>query len=505
MKIFFIYPNAQSQPGFNYGLAHISSLLKKSGHEVSLWHLCEDLNPLPDKGQFISRVKAEQPDIIGFSVVTNQWSYAQQLAKWAREASCAPLVCGGIHALADPETILKSGLFDYIFRGESEEGFTEFVDKLATGEDISSVRNLGYIDQGQIRINPIRPLPELSSLPMKDYDVFPFQRLIDVKNGWVGLMASRGCPFACTYCFNHQMVEIYKKDLQCSFKELNYVRHFPISTMIEEIKFLLNEYQNIRMFIFDDDLFTYNRIYLNEFCQAYKSITSIPFVANAHFNFFDENRAESLAKANCRIIKFGLESGSERIRREILNRKMKNNKIESSIQVANRYGLHTSVFLMIGLPGEGRDELMATIRLTAESQPGRFRWSFFYPFPGTKAYDITVAMGCLDGDRMNDFSNFTEGSCLDLGEEQNLFLEKVGKILPWFVNAYSNLPVASFYKNKVDEITALDRDAWQEKKQVILNEDSQISDYFAGKGLSHYAVKYNPFMGVISDYFTTEE
>jgi len=160
---------------------------------------------------------------------------------------------------------------------------------------------------------------------------------------------------------------------------------------------------------------------------------------------------------------------------------------------------------MIGLPGEGHDELMATIRLTAESQPGRFRWSFFYPFPGTKAYDITVQMGYLDQDKMNDLSNFTEGSCLDFGPEQNLFLEKVGKILPWFVNAYSNLPVASFYKNKVDEITALDRDAWQEKKQIILNEDSQISDYFAGKGLSHYAVKYNPFMGVISDYFTTEE
>lgn len=505
MKIFFIYPNADSQPGFNYGLAHISAILKENGHEVSLWHLCEDLAPLPTKSQFIHRINQEKPDLIGFSVVTNQWAYARQLANWAREASSVPIVCGGIHTLADPENILKTGLFDYIFRGEAEQAFAEFVNKLARNEDVKSVQGLGLADKDGIKINPIRPLPDLASLPMKDYQIFPFQELIEVKNGWVGLMASRGCPFACTYCFNHQMVEIYKRDLNCSFKELNYVRHFPVSTMIEEIKFLLDNYQDIRMFIFDDDLFTYNKIYLKEFCQAYLDITSLPFVANAHFNFFDQDRAKDLARANCRIIKFGLESGSEQIRREILNRKMKNKKIESSIQLANNYGLHTSVFLMIGLPGEGYEELMATIRLTAQSKPGRFRWSFFYPFPGTKACDITYQMGYLDQKRKENLSNFTEGSCLDFGPEHNLFLEKVGKILPWFVNAYSDLPVADFYMNKVEEIKALDREGWQEREKSVLEEDAKLSDYFVSQGLSHYAVKYNPFMGVISDYFTAED
>lgn len=505
MKILFIYPNAQSQPGFNYGLAHISALLKKSNHKVSLWHLCEDLGPLPSKEEFIQEVQKEQPDIIGFSVVTNQWSYTQQLAGWSRQASSAPLVCGGVHALAEPENILRTGLFDYIFRGEAEEAFLDFVDRMENDQDVRSVRNLGFIDNGQIRINPIRPLPELKTLPFKNYNIFPFQRLIDVKNGWVGLMASRGCPFACTYCFNHQMVQQYKKDLQCSFRELNYVRHFSVDQMIEEINYLLANYFNIRMFIFDDDLFTFYKDYVIDFCKAYRQVCSLPFVVNAHFNFFDQDRAKNLAQANCKIVKFGLESGSERIRREILNRKMKNEKIRKTIQIANSYGLHSSVFLMIGLPGEDFDDLMATIKLTAQAQPGRFRWSFFYPFPGTKAYDITVQMGYLDQDKMQDLSNFTEGSCLDFGEEQNLFLEKVGKILPWFVNAYSNLPVSDFYRQKVEEIVSLDRSAWQEREKNILEEDKEISGYFVGKGLSHYAVKYNSFMGVISDYFTTEE
>ncbi len=505
MKILFIYPNIQSQPGFNYGVAHISSLLKTSGHQVKLWHLCEDLGPLPSKEQFTDYLHKESFDIIGFSVVTNQWSYTKKLAAWAKESTTATLVCGGVHALADPEGILRSYLFDYIFLGESEEAFLEFVNKLEQNKDVRTVRNLRFLEEDKVKINPIRPLPNLKELPFKDYDIFDFQRLIDVKNGWVGLMASRGCPFSCTYCFNHQMVERYKKDLQCRFSELNYIRHFDVSQIIKEIKYLLSRYLNIKMFIFDDDLFTFYKDYVVEFCKQYKQTTTLPFVVNAHTNFFDHKRAEYLAQANCKIVKFGVESGSERIRREILNRKMKNHKIKQSIQVANQHGLHSSVFLMLGLPGETYEDLMATIKLTAEAKPGRFRWSFFYPFPGTKAYDITVNMGHLDPDKMNNLSNFTDKSCLDFGQEQNLFLEKVGQILPWFINAYSDFSVSDFYKQKIKEILAMNLADWQEKKQDILEEDKKISDYFVQQGLSHYAIKYNPFMGVISDYFTSEE
>ena len=80
MKILFIYPNAGSQLGFNYGIAHLSAVLKKLGHEVSLWQLCDDIEPLPSKEKFIARLRRESPDIIGFSVVTNQWTYAKKLA-----------------------------------------------------------------------------------------------------------------------------------------------------------------------------------------------------------------------------------------------------------------------------------------------------------------------------------------------------------------------------------------------------------------------------------------
>jgi anaerobic magnesium-protoporphyrin IX monomethyl ester cyclase len=141
----------------------------------------------------------------------------------------------------------------------------------------------------------------------------------------------------------------------------------------------------------------------------------------------------------------------------------------------------------------------------AKAKPGRFRWSFFFPFPGTLAHQASVSVEKIDHNKMAHLENFTEGSCLDFGEKQNLFLKKAGRLFPWFVNAASDLPVAEFYKKKVEEILALDAVSWEKRADEFYNQDKEISQHFVDKGLSHYAIKYNPFMGVISDYFTVEE
>lgn len=505
MKILFIYPNAGSQVGFNYGVAHLAAVLQQAGHEVVLWQFCEELAPLPTQVELTDRLKQLSPDLIGFSVVTNQWAYALEIAGWIKEASTVPLLFGGVHALAAGEEVLRSMMFDYIMVGEAEEALLEFVERLEAGQDLTSVRNLGWLDKGEVCINPVRPLPELTRLPVKDYSIFDFQRLIDAKQGWVGIMASRGCPFSCTYCFNHQMVKHYRKDLDCSFGDLKYIRHFDVEQVVGEIDYLLHHYERIKMFIFDDDLFTFYPEYVTQFCEAYQKVSSLPFVVNAHVGFFDEDRARNLAAANCRIVKFGVESGSPRIRKEILNRHMSNEAIAQAMAIAKAHGMHTSVFLMIGLPNETEDDLLATIKLMAETQPGRYRWTYFFPFPNTQAYDLAMKSEGIQPERMANLKNFTNASCLDFGPKHNLLLEKVGKIMPWFVNAYSDLPVAGVYRERVDTLIAMDRQEWDDQKDGILEEDRLLSARFVKEGLSHYAVKYNPFMGVISDYFTSQE
>ena len=504
MKVFFIYPSAESQLGFNYGVSHIASVLKQAGHDAAFWQLCEDIEPLPSEEQFLTRIAGEKPDILAFSVVTNQWRYTRMLASQARKKFSIPFVLGGIHALACTAEILQTGLFDYIFRGECEEAFPEFVQKLDRGQSVENVRNLALIHDGEVRINPVRPLPDLAKLPPKDYEIMDFQRIIDAKHGWVGLMASRGCPFSCTYCFNHVMVDSYKDDLQCSFKELNYIRRFTIEQMIREIECLQKNYRNIKMFIFDDDLFTFDKAYVKEFCKAYKKVSVIPFVVNAHVGFFDDECAKALSQANCKIVKFGVESGSPKIRSRILNRRMSNEKIIEAIRIVGDNDMHASVFLIIGFPHETREDVFETVKLMGKARPGRFRWTYFFPFLGTQAYQISLDGGYINFDKMNELKNFTDHSCLEFGPEHNLLLKKIGRLMPWFVNANSDLPVAGFYAEKTDKILAMNEEQWNEASPGLLDEDSEYSRRFSQEGLSHYAVKYNPFMGVISNYFLSD-
>lgn len=426
------------------------------------------------------------------------------LASQARKKFSIPFVLGGIHALACTAEILQTGLFDYVFRGECEEAFLEFVQKLDCGQSVEDVRNLALIHNGKVRINSVRPLPDLTKLPPKDYESMDFQRIIDAKHGWVGLMASRGCPFSCTYCFNHVMVDSYKDDLQCSFKELNYIRRFTIDQMIREIECLQKNYRDIKMFIFDDDLFTFDKVYVKEFCEGYKKVSGIPFVVNAHVGFFDDECAKALAQANCKIVKFGVESGSPKIRSSILNRRMSNEKIIEAIRIVGDNDMHASVFLIIGFPHETRQDVFETVELMGKAKPGRFRWTYFFPFLGTQAYQISLDGGYIDFDKMNELRNFTEESCLEFGPEHNLLLKKIGRIMPWFVNANSDLPVADFYAEKTERILAMDEDQWNEASPGLLDEDSEYSRRFSHEGLSHYAVKYNPFMGVISNYFLSD-
>ncbi len=194
MRVLFIYPNLNAQIGFNYGIAYISGLLKAHGIETALLNINDQLDYPLDLDRISRDVERANPDLIGFSVLTNQYKYALKIGRHIRERFDGPIVFGGIHPTMDPEGVLADGIADYICVGEGEEAFLEAVEKGSP----RGVPNMGYRDDGRIVLEPLRPYADIRALPPKDYEVFDFQRMIDAKDGWVGLLASRGCPFRCT-------------------------------------------------------------------------------------------------------------------------------------------------------------------------------------------------------------------------------------------------------------------------------------------------------------------
>jgi radical SAM superfamily enzyme YgiQ (UPF0313 family) len=100
-----------------------------------------------------------------------------------------------------------------------------------------------------------------------------------------------------------------------------------------------------------------------------------------------------------------------------MRRQISSSAIQKAIQTTETHGLQTSVFFMIGLPGGTREDLLATIRLMAEAQPGRYRWTIFDPFPDTDLYPLTARLGYIDRADISGMQNFTDRSCLDFGKD----------------------------------------------------------------------------------------
>jgi anaerobic magnesium-protoporphyrin IX monomethyl ester cyclase len=522
MRVLFVYPNLYTQMGFNHGLASLSACLRRDGHATRLVNLNENLPPVPTREEVLALVREWKPGLIAFSCLTQQYRPGLELALWLREAAgrenlaLPPIAVGGIHPTMVPLEVMADGVWDHVGVGECEDALCELVARLERGESPAEVRNFlswrgGRRGAGEDAVvhNPVGEFPDLARLPEPDYELFDTQRITDQKQGWFGLLTSRGCPYRCTYCLNHRIVDRYKDELGRNVAGIGFFRFRPPELLIREIRGVLARYRGIGTFILDDDLFTYNVPHALAFCEAYeRSGIGVPFVVNSHVKQLDERVAEALARAGCRILKLGIESGSLRVRKEVLKRFMTQKDVLETVRSAEEHRLHTSGFVMIGLPTETRAERWETVDLLAQSAIGRFRTSFFYPFPGTDSWRMTVEGGYLSGDG-KALSTFTEGSILDFGPEENLFIDQLGTCMPWFVNSrldgWRKSPASARYRPLVERVLAMDAEEWREFKPTVRAVDSELSAAAAAAGELHYSIRYNAFMGVRSDYFLAEE
>jgi len=530
MRVLFLYPNLYTQMGFNHGLASLSAVLKREGHETRLLNLNENLPPVPTYGEIFDEVRRWQPGLIGFSCLTMQYDEALRMVRDLRAraaevgATLPPLVVGGVHATMVPESVMADGVWDHVGVGECENSLAELVRRIEAGETPDDVANFlswkggvrpALADSAPVPAehwikNAVGEFPQVSELPQPDYELFDTRRILEQKQGWFGLMTSRGCPYRCTYCLNHRIVDRYRDELGRAVNDLNFFRFRPADKMIEEIRWVLDRYDNVGTFILDDDLFTLNFEHAVAFAKAYRAAGfDVPWVVNSHVKRLEPDLARALAEGGCRILKLGIESGSHRVRKEVLKRFMSDEDILSTVATAEEHGLHCSGFVMVGLPGETHAERWETVDLLARSAIGRFRTSLFYPFPGTESHQYSIDQGYIDPEKAGRLTDFTTTSALDFGPEENLFIDKLATCMPWFVNArlgrHHDAPAAARYEPLAREVLAQDADAWEAFKPRVRALDQELSVAATRAEELHYAIRFNAFMGVRSDYYLAEE
>ncbi|MFA5115107.1 MAG: radical SAM protein [Candidatus Omnitrophota bacterium] len=373
MKVFFIFPNVLNKPCIHYGIASIAALLKNNGHQVSLMQVLE----IPKKGAIIKNIAASRPDIIAFTSVTSQFSIVKEIAQSIRREFDLPIICGGIHATLAPDEVIADQNIDIICRGEGEYPMLELVSKLRNNLPCDDIKNLWIKRNGIVKKNGIRlPLDNLDKLSFPYIDFFDIEHMLRSEHGRFRVITSRSCPFDCSYCCAPALRRL-------SGDDNGRVRRLSVDSVLMQMRSWLAKYP-IKSFIIDDDAFTVDQEYVAEFCSKYKNAIDVPFACNSRPESLSPGLLKILKSAGCELMLVGVESGSEKLRNDVLNRSISNNRLINCFKQIRAAGIKTFSFNMIGLPGETEDEAEETIRLNQEISPDSLQVSMFCFYPGTK-------------------------------------------------------------------------------------------------------------------------
>lgn len=401
MKILFIYSLDDIHPsrkplrswsGMQFGISYISSLLKTHGHQTCLVVLASNYCKDSIK-QLTARIEEFNPDLICCTAVFSQYQFIEKMARFVKTRwHDRFLMLGGVHATLQPEEVIN-GPFDAICIGEGEYPTLELCQQLEFRQVPHGIANLWIktVDGGIEKNQPRGFIQDLDLLPFPDHAMWePW--IHDRNDDEMVILAGRGCPYDCTYCSNHALR---------TAAQGNYVRMRSPENILGEVEFLYRNYPHRRLFFELETLDCYKR-WTSELCSKLADFNaSVPdpvaFGSNYRINpqTVDENLFSVLEKANFKDINIGLESGSERIRRNVLKRNYTNDDFLKVVSIARRHGLKIFLYNMIGLPGESLDDHKETVYLNRQVQPEGHFTGIFYPYPGTELHTICLAEGLI--------------------------------------------------------------------------------------------------------------
>jgi anaerobic magnesium-protoporphyrin IX monomethyl ester cyclase len=330
----------------------------------------------------VARVAELEPCVLGLSLTTRQWLRARDLVRAIREHIDVPVVAGGLHPTFSPEEVLDSPGFDHVCLGEGEEAMLELVEAVAAGTPADDIANLWTRGAERPSLRP--PYEPIDELPFMARD------LLDEPLGTVHMATQRGCPFPCTYCAARIYSELYE-----GFT--NYGRRRSHGNVLAELV-QLREAGRLGYVIFLDDTFTIQHRWVKDFCRVYGAEVGAPFSLHARVETVSAELLQLMAAAGCKQITYGVESGSERVRREVMRRPVSNERIKQVFEWTREAGILLTCNFMMGLPGETRDELQETLDLAEELGVFDFGYFVFYPYPGTHLFRVCRDEGYLPAD-----------------------------------------------------------------------------------------------------------
>ncbi|MFC1548374.1 B12-binding domain-containing radical SAM protein [Candidatus Omnitrophota bacterium] len=434
----------------NLGLGYVAAYLRSNGHQIEVIDAVacdEDCISKVNIGEQTFYQKGLSPEevvdlipsdtnLIGISApFTNMAHIVKELSR-AVKASFpqAPLVLGGIYPSTLPRKALTESV-DYVVRGEGEIPMLKLANKIEP-ENIKGLffkRGESLVDNGQsevvLDIDEV-PFPARDLMPMDKYLASSPRR--EKEKRALSVITSRGCPFDCNFCSVHPV---------CGYKW----RARTPENVIDEIREGIEKY-GINHVEFEDDNLTFD---IERAVAIFEGLMDLPekITWSAHngvrIDRLNEQLLKKFKKSGCLRLNLAVESGNKEMLSK-MNKKLDLKKVEEIVKICGKLGIYTSAFLLVGYPGETKENFGGTIKFFRKLKSlGLTKVSPFIvnPYPGTKLFEYCKTNNYLKKDAeehiyfLDDYVGIVTE---DFNEED---------VVSWWHEAFNlNYPASKYFK-----------------------------------------------------------
>lgn len=397
------------------GLLYIASVLESKRHRVKVIEC--DVEKEPEV--VIERtLKVFKPEVVGIYTMT--WTFRQSCTIAEKVKALLPhikVIAGGPNVASFPLLTVQYGDFDYAVVGEGEATVVELIEAIEQGKGVHTIEGIVFRDGGSVVQAGERPyLEDINTISFPARHLVPMDCFYDVftrEQRFATMISSRGCPFDCTYCDR-------KNRMGRKWRPRD-----PLN-VIEEMGEVKRKF-GIREFMFFDDEFIINRERTYEFCeQLMQKGLDIIWECRARVDMVDRELLKVMKRAGCYRIRFGFESGDNRILK-VLKKGITVEQSMETARLAKEAGIEVFGYFMMGSPEETPETLKKTLHLALVLDPDYAVFSKTIMIAGSELFNWGVANGLIAHDYWEKFLRGEESDpapCLSTKELPSMIVER---------------------------------------------------------------------------------
>ncbi len=326
-----------------------------------------------------------------------------------------PIVWGGPHAAFFSEQTAKSRYVDYVIRREGERPFLNLLRKLQGGLATDSIKGMTFVRNGTVVSTPDEDVENIENLPLPAYDLVDMNKYVKVSGGSMSYETSRGCPYRCTFCY-------------VNFFHKRKWRAKSIKKIIGDLKSLVKSYNPKEMQFIGDNLFVTKEMVLDLAKEMIKEGFNFEWNTNARadcLSRFTIDELKLLRKSGCTHLWIGVESGSDKVLK-LIKKDITKDQVRKSLRDCSSVGIAVYISLMVGMPGEDRQDLYCTLEFYDEMKSISPKIeinaiSVYSPYPGTPMFEEACTLG------------YEPMKCL---EDWAVWKVNDPKSVPWYSRSY---------------------------------------------------------------------